>query len=259
MNQDGVPGKSSFGNKFSNFWFWVETFHKLPDTQTGFRLYPLEPISKMKFYTKKFEFEIEVIVRLAWNGVDFKSVPIQVLYDESERVSHFKPVKDFTRISILNTVLVIICLLYIYPKKLLSKKTITRIKNEIVKKEESNWRKAFSIGFGVFMGIFPVWSFQLLIGMPIAALFKLNRVLFIVAANISIPPMIPLILYGSIITGQLALTGEIDNSEIWNTSFESIKTNLFQYVIGAILLSIISFFAVSGISYILLKIFRTER
>ncbi len=42
MEKEGIPGKSSFGMKFSNFWFWVETGIRHPDTQSGFRLYPLE-------------------------------------------------------------------------------------------------------------------------------------------------------------------------------------------------------------------------
>ena len=54
MTQHGVPKKSSFGNKFSNFWFWVETGIRLQDTQSGFRLYPLFAMKKLKFYTKKF-------------------------------------------------------------------------------------------------------------------------------------------------------------------------------------------------------------
>ena len=58
MTQDGVPKKSSFGNKFSNFWFWAETGISLSDTQTGFRLYPLNKMKDMIFLTNKFEFEI---------------------------------------------------------------------------------------------------------------------------------------------------------------------------------------------------------
>src|SRR5690606_34037914 len=115
MNQDGIPKKSSFGNRFSNFWFWFETGIKLEDTQSGYRLYPLDAIPK-KFYTKKFEFEIEIIVRTAWNGVAVKNIPVQVLYDPSERVSHFRPFKDFTRISILNTLLVFLTFFYIIPR-----------------------------------------------------------------------------------------------------------------------------------------------
>ena len=115
MSQDGIPKKSSFGNKFSNFWFWFETGIKLDDTQSGYRLYPLQFIPK-RFFTKKFEFEIEVIVRTAWNGIPVKNVPVNVLYDPNERVSHFRPFKDFTRISILNTILVFVTLFYIKPR-----------------------------------------------------------------------------------------------------------------------------------------------
>ena len=115
MMQEGVPKKSSFGNKFSNFWFWFETGNRLEDTQSGFRLYPLKHIPK-KYFTTKFEFEIEVIVRTAWKGIPVKNIPIKVLYDPAERVSHFRPFQDFTRISILNTVLVFIALFYIKPR-----------------------------------------------------------------------------------------------------------------------------------------------
>jgi glycosyltransferase involved in cell wall biosynthesis len=53
MTQENVPKKSSFGNKFSNFWFKFETGIVLEDTQSGFRLYPLQLIPK-QFYTNKF-------------------------------------------------------------------------------------------------------------------------------------------------------------------------------------------------------------
>ena len=118
MKQEGVPGKSSFGNKFSNFWFWVETGIKLQDTQSGYRLYPIRQLQKKRFYTKKFEFEIEVIVKAAWMGITVKNVPVRVLYDAKERVSHFRPFKDFTRISILNTWLVFWAFVYIKPVQL---------------------------------------------------------------------------------------------------------------------------------------------
>lgn len=117
MDQESIPGKSSFGNKFSNFWFWVETGLTLHDTQSGYRLYPLQGMKSMRFFTTKFEFEIEVLVRSAWKGIAITEVPIQVFYAEKEnRVSHFRPFRDFTRISILNTVLVTITLLYIKPR-----------------------------------------------------------------------------------------------------------------------------------------------
>lgn len=121
MTQLGVPKKSSFGNKFSNFWFWVETGTRLQDTQSGFRLYPLFAMKNLKFYTNKFEFEIEAIVKAAWSGIEVKNVPIRIHYELENRVSHFRPFKDFTRISILNTWFVLVTFFYIKPRNLFRK------------------------------------------------------------------------------------------------------------------------------------------
>ena len=117
MNQSSVPGKSSFGNKISNFWFKFETGIKLADTQSGYRLYPIKALEGMQFFTIKYEFEIEVIVRAAWSGINVKCVPIKVYYPPAdERISHFRPFQDFSRISVLNTILVTITLLWIKPR-----------------------------------------------------------------------------------------------------------------------------------------------
>lgn len=120
MEQSSVPGKSSFGNKFSNFWFWVETGLRMKDTQSGYRLYPLHLLRDINFITRKFEFEIEVLVRSAWKGIGITEVPVRVFYAEKgNRVSHFRPFIDFSRISILNTVLVTLALVYIKPRDLI--------------------------------------------------------------------------------------------------------------------------------------------
>ncbi|WP_254167837.1 glycosyltransferase family 2 protein [Chryseosolibacter histidini] len=117
MDQATVPGKSSFGNKFSSFWFHVETGIRRNDTQSGYRLYPVKALQHLRFFTKKYEFEIEVIVRAAWSGIEVIEVPVKVFYPEKEkRVSHFRPFRDFSRISVLNTVLVTIAFLYIKPR-----------------------------------------------------------------------------------------------------------------------------------------------
>lgn len=128
MEQSSVPGKSSFGHKFSNFWFWVETGLSMEDTQSGYRLYPVKLLQDINFVTRKFEFEIEVLVRSAWRGIELEHVPVRVFYAEKgKRVSHFRPFWDFARISILNTVLVTVALLYVKPRdffRSLKKKTL---------------------------------------------------------------------------------------------------------------------------------------
>lgn len=117
MNQDAVPRKSSFGHRFSNFWFKVETGISLSDTQSGFRLYPIRQMKDIQFFTNKFEFEVEVLVRSAWNDIEVVEVPVKVFYPEKgKRISHFRPFIDFSRIFLIRIVLVAIAILYIHPR-----------------------------------------------------------------------------------------------------------------------------------------------
>ncbi len=255
MEQEGVPGKSSFGNKFSNFWFWIETGQKLPDTQTGFRLYPLTEIKNLKLFTTKFETEIEVIVKLAWREVKIIPVNVRVLYDKDERVSHFRPFKDFTRISILNTYLVTLTLFYYLPKRLITyvyrKGLFTLIKEEIFRIDESVLKKSLSVAFGVFMGIVPIWGFQLLIGIPLAVLFRLNKVLFLAAANISLPPLIPFIIYFSYYVGGYFVSNDIKFKSASELSLENIHDNFVQYFTGGCVLAITAAAIAFLISFVL--------
>jgi glycosyltransferase involved in cell wall biosynthesis len=239
MSQDGIPKKSSFGNRFSNFWFWFETGIKLEDTQSGYRLYPLLKIPK-KYFTPKFEFEIEIIVRTAWRHVPVKNVPVKVLYDPAERVSHFRPFKDFTRISILNTILVTITLLYIIPRNFVNnfkKKSFKRfLKEDVLESDGSNRTKAFSIALGVFIGLSPFWGFHTLLVISLSVLFKLNKVLAFIASNVSLPPFIPFVIAASLFLGSPFVHSDsnILSSEL---NFELIKNNLLQYVIGSAILA----------------------
>ncbi len=241
MKGAGAPTKSSFGNKFSNFWFYLETGIKLPDTQTGFRCYPVKALKKLRLYTRKFELEIEVIVKLAWAGVPVHSLPVKVKYDPDERVSHFRPFKDFTRISILNTYLVILTFLWYLPKRLLKKNIWKIIKTEALRTDESPFRKSLSLGFGVFFGILPIWGFQLAVGIPFAVFTKLNKVLFITAANISIPPFVPFIIIGSYGVGELMLgKSNVPLPPLSEIELSNIHDNFLIYVWGAIALAIIA-------------------
>jgi uncharacterized protein (DUF2062 family) len=108
------------------------------------------------------------------------------------------------------------------------------------------------------MGIIPIWGFQLLIGIPLAVLFRMNKVLFIAAANISIPPMIPFIIYSSFLIGQQFIDGTINSTKIFSFTTDAIYDNLYQYLIGAFLLAIFAFIAVFTVSFSLLKLFRKE-
>ncbi|MDR6843386.1 DUF2062 domain-containing protein [Flavobacterium granuli] len=257
MTGEDIPKKSSFGNKFSNFWFWVETGHKLEDTQSGFRMYPLRKIPR-RYFTNKFEFEIEVIVRSAWKGIPVRNIPVKVLYDPEERVSHFRPFKDFTRISILNTVLLTKALIYIKPRdffRKLKKKGLKKFFLEnILHSSDSNERKAFSIALGVFIGICPFWGFQTILVLFLAVLLKLNKAIAFAFTNVSFPPFIPFIIYGSLKVGSYFITSDkplILNSDM---TFADIQKNLAQYVVGSFILATFLAVLFGFTSYLLLSL-----
>ncbi len=263
LQQENMPGKNSFANKFSNFWFYVETGLKAPDTQSGYRLYPLHRIAPIRFWCTRYEFELEVLVRSAWKGIPISWAPVRVYYPPAEeRVSHFRPFQDFSRISVLNTVLVLITFLYIKPRDFIrflfrKESWVWLWQDVLLNPNESNGRKALSIGFGMFMGIVPIWGFQMLAALVLAALFKLNKALVLVAANISIPPIIPFIVYLSFIMGRFWVkedaTFVIFSKQL---TLDDMWQNLQQYLYGSISLAVVVGLTATLLSYLLLTIFR---
>lgn len=122
LNQENMPGQNTFANKFSNFWFKIQTGIDLPDTQTGYRLYPLKNMPGLALLTYRYEAELELLVFSAWRGTDLIPIKINVFYPKGEeRVSHFRPFWDFFRISVLNTILCVVALVYGWPSRLIRK------------------------------------------------------------------------------------------------------------------------------------------
>ena len=123
LKMENMPGGNTFANKFSNFWFRLQTGVNLPDTQSGFRLYQLNRIGRLRFLTCRYEAELELLVFQCWKGVPMRPVGINVYYPpEGERVTHFRPFWDFFRISVLNTALCLLAIFYGLPSRLLRKK-----------------------------------------------------------------------------------------------------------------------------------------
>ena len=263
MTQKGIPAKSSFGNKFSSFWYYIETGIRLPDTQTGYRLYPLNSAKRKRYFTTGFEFEIEVIVRMAWMFVPVISLPVKVKYDPTERVSHFKPGRDFVRISVLNTCLVFLMLFWHLHvrmiRKIWKKGLWATLRDEFVKNTGSPVRTSAAVGFGIFMGIVPLWGFQMLVAAALAKLMRLNVIIVLVSSNISIPPMIPLLLFLSYWTGGIFLSDSIAidwNSEL---TLDAVYLNLRQYLVGSVLFATAAGIAMFFLTFCALLFFGSRK
>lgn len=93
-----VPWTSRFGRGFSNFWVLVSGGPRIEDSQSGYRLYPLPETLRLGVVARRYQFEVEVLVRAKRAGIDTVEVPVSVVYQpKGVRVSHFRPWHDFLR------------------------------------------------------------------------------------------------------------------------------------------------------------------
>jgi glycosyltransferase involved in cell wall biosynthesis len=262
MPGENVPAKNTFANKFSNFWFRLYTGKRIPDTQSGYRLYPIRVLHDMKFYSGKYEFEVEILVRSSWNGIEIKSVPIDVYYPPPDkRITHFRPIQDFSRISILNTILFFVAFFYIKPFKFIREFKRKGFKYSMRKlflsPGDSNLKLSLSVTLGIFCGILPIWGWQLAVAIFLAYALKMNKMIVITTANISIPPMIPFVLYFSYKTGGIILgNGAAEIKFSANIDFDMVLANLYQYVIGSLVFGALLSVLLGGITFISISFFR---
>jgi len=93
-----VPWTSRFGRRFSNFWVWTSGGPIMADSQSGFRIYPLPEAMNLNVIAKRYQFEVEIIVKAHWKKIHVIEAPVRVSYAmESGRISHFHPLIDFVR------------------------------------------------------------------------------------------------------------------------------------------------------------------
>jgi glycosyltransferase involved in cell wall biosynthesis len=93
-----VPWTSRFGRSFSNFWVWVAGGPRLEDSQSGFRLYPLPETLQLVTKARRYQYEVEILVKARRQRILVREAPVGVIYqEEGKRISHFRPWLDFCR------------------------------------------------------------------------------------------------------------------------------------------------------------------
>jgi uncharacterized protein (DUF2062 family) len=158
------------------------------------------------------------------------------------------------RISALNFLLVLYAIIWAHPVRFFrqfSWKNLTHT-------PDTNIKIALSIGTGVAFGLLPIWGYQMISAGITAIALKLNKFITVAASNISIPPMIPIILYASYAIGGLVMRQPVTIS-FSHISFETLGAGLLQYVVGSFLLAGTAGFMFGLVSYFLLTVFRKSR
>jgi glycosyltransferase involved in cell wall biosynthesis len=196
-----TPLLSRFGRAFSNFWFRVQTGQILTDTQTGFRAYPLEVLNWLNLHQKRYAFEVEVLVKAAWAGLEFREVDISVHYPPAaERISHFKLFKDNLTISFLNTWLTIRAVIPFPHKRFQPRKEdqerisiLHPLKSIriLLRRNTSPRTLALSAGLGVMVGTLPLIGLWTLTVLITANFFRLNKLAALSSSQVGNFPLLP--------------------------------------------------------------------
>ncbi|HEY5674657.1 MAG TPA: DUF2062 domain-containing protein [Malonomonas sp.] len=205
FDQESIPGASRFGRQFSNFWLRLQTGSQLKDSQSGFRAYPLLIFQKLQFWTRRYNFEVEVLVRSAWAGLQLRDVDISVYYPpSSERISHFRGFIDNWRLTLLNTHLTLRSIVPWPHRKLLEDQTTSSSKlkavsllrplasvRQLLRENSSPQRLAVAAGIGVLLGTLPLLFCHTIAILFVCGFFRLNKVAAVSSSQLCMPPIVP--------------------------------------------------------------------
>lgn len=99
FNDPKVPRKSMLGNKITRSFMRIMNGVKVTDTQTGLRAIPREFMKYlMNVPGERFEFETNMLIAARESSTRIAEVPIQTVYIEDNRSTHFDPFRDSVRI-----------------------------------------------------------------------------------------------------------------------------------------------------------------
>ncbi len=252
-----TPLLSRFGRSFSNFWFRVQTSGSLKDTQSGFRAYPIAVLTWLKLHDKRYSFEVEVLVKAAWAGVEIKEVDISVHYPPSqERVSHFHLLKDNLALSLLNTRLTMRAILPLPQKQFIpSKDGLENISIfhplkslRILGRNTSPALLAVSAGMGVLIGTLPLVGFWTLIVLITANYFGLSKIAALSSNQLCNHPLVPAL---CIELGYFFRHGRFLTEFSLNTLGYQGLQRILEWLIGSLVLAPVFGVITGGLVYIL--------
>ena len=129
------------------------------------------------------------------------------------------------------------------------------ISDNITHSKDSNVKMAASIGLGFFFGVSPFWGYHMILAGVVAHFFKLNKIVAIASSNISLPPLIPFIVYGGLVMGSWIFNKPVTIT-IKTVMEQPIGESLIEYVVGSLTLGLIAALLGFCFSYLLLKRFR---
>ena len=195
-----VPGGSRFGRQFSNFWIKLECGVGISDSQSGFRAYPVDYLTRMKFRGNRFDFEVEILTKAVWYGLSLKEVPVKVTYaPKGERISHFHQLKDNARLTHRHGMLISRRLLPWPHKKLVKSahdygeliRHPLRFLIKLLRESSTPTELGLSAGVGILLATLPLIGAHTVSILYVTTRLNLNRALALAIQNVCAPPFVP--------------------------------------------------------------------
>ncbi|MCC7508438.1 MAG: DUF2062 domain-containing protein [Planctomycetes bacterium] len=283
MTGEHVPKASSFGRMFSNYWLKVATGIDVGDSQSGFRVYPLQHVNRVSTWYSRFTYECEVIIRMAWGGCGILNTPVRVYYPpKAERVTHFDPLWDNVRFSCLYLYMNFSHLLIPLPHKRLVRRTqplwqgsigasikaawkqmkrladlpeglghggpIKRVRaliHHLVKEKNTPGELGLAVAVGAFWGCSPWIGFHWMLAVYSATRVHLNRIACVAATNVSFGPLTAVIAFASIWLGKLILRQPfmVPRTTSWQVLSKFAYQSLGAWLLGSVIIGLAASFA----------------
>ena len=267
METEHVPRSSLFGRDFSNLWVRIECGQTLPDTQSGYRLYPVEFLLGPRFFTRRYTFEIEVLVRGSWAGLPLVSTPVSVYYPPAkERISHFHKWKDNLRLSCLHTVLVTRALVP-WPHRRLFHEVAApdaapgifqpaRYFRALCSEHSTAGQLAAAVWVGIFLGALPIIPFGIATIVYACHKLHLNKLAAVGASNLCCAPFVP---FFCVQLGHYLVYGRFWREFNRHTLLDQLHYRLGEWLIGALLLGPLLGAAGALLTYLAVRTLRRGR
>ncbi|MFO1513798.1 MAG: DUF2062 domain-containing protein [Verrucomicrobiota bacterium] len=257
----GCPKHRQRSNRISTFWYRVETGIRLADTQCGFRCYPLSLVQRLRVKSGRYAYELEFMVRTAWVETKIIAVPVKCTYAPGQTgISHFRTVRDFVHITNMNILLVLQSWFVPAPLRVAWSQGerwgfMRALREFFADHAHDPLHMSLAVGLGLFFGIVPIWGFQMVAAAATAHWLRLNKAIALVASNISIAPVAPVIIGVGFILGHWMFTGEVLPLSLPDMTRAKALEYVWEWLAGSLVLATVVAGLGVAVTYVTAKLF----
>ena len=258
-----VPILSRCNRRMVNFWFRVQTGKSLSDVRCTFRAYPLTVLENLTLRTRRNSFEVEVLTKAAWAGVNLTEVNISIYSHRSDKQKFSFPyILENLGVFLFNFHLTMRSIVPWPHQKIVgqeqSKEKITvlhplRSIKTLLTENGSPRQLATGGALGVLLGTFPLIGFHNIAILFAAGYFRLNKVVSLTTSGLCVPPLVPAL---CIEAGYFMRHGTfLTEISIRTLGYQALE-RIYEWLLGSLVLAPIFAVLVGGIIFLIALFFK---